>query len=122
MIHPLAGKEETLNYLNEVKSRVAVIFDGALILLADSYARTSAKVIIVVSAGESLPFVLKIAYSLKENSSKIDGRVFRKWSDFIRDGRNVEVSSVKKDTYETAIISHTGGTTGEPKGVYVVGL
>ena len=116
MIHPLAGKEETLNYLNEVKSRVAVIFDGALSLLADSYARTSAKVIIVVSAGESLLFVLKIAYSLKENSSKIDGRIFRKWSDFIRDGRNVEVSSVKKDIYETAIISHTGGTTGEPKG------
>ena len=29
MIHPLAGKEETLNYFNEVKSRIAVIFDGA---------------------------------------------------------------------------------------------
>ena len=28
MIHPLAGKEETLYYLNEVKSKIAVIFEN----------------------------------------------------------------------------------------------
>jgi long-chain acyl-CoA synthetase len=35
MIHPLAGKEETLNYFNEVQSKFAVIFDGAYDAITD---------------------------------------------------------------------------------------
>ena len=116
MIHPLAGKEETLNYLNEVKSRVAVIFDGAYAIIADDIEKTSVEQVIVASPSDSLPIALKIAYDLKVKKARLGGK-FISWKSFIKDGYGITASSVKKDCHEMAIISHTGGTTGEPKGV-----
>ena len=115
MIHPLAGKEETLNYLNEVKSRVAVIFDGAYATIADDIEKTSVEQVIVASPSDSLPIALKIAYNLKVRKPQL-GRRFVSWKNFIQGGRDTVVNLVKKDCYDMAIISHTGGTTGEPKG------
>ena len=117
MIHPLAGKEETVNYLNEVKSRIAVIFDGAFNAIADDISKTSVEKVIVASPADSLPLSLKILYNLKVKKPKLDGRVFVKWKQFIHDGKKTVVPEVKKDCHEMALISHTGGTTGEPKGV-----
>ena len=117
MIHPLAGSEETVNYIIEVQSRVVVIFDGAYEAIADSISKTSASLVIVASPADSLPFGLKLAYSLKVKSPKLDGKLFRTWKNFINEGKGVEVKTAIKDCKEMAIISHTGGTTGEPKGV-----
>ena len=116
MIHPLAGKEETLNYLNEVKSRVAVIFDGAYTTIADDIEKTSVEQVIVASPSDSLPLALKIAYNLKVKKPQLNGK-FIGWKDFIQAGQDIAANDVKKDYHEMAIISHTGGTTGEPKGV-----
>ncbi len=117
MIHPCAGKEETLNYLNEVKSRVAVIFDGAYDTIANDIDKTSVEKVIVVSPADSLPLFLKLAYNLKVHKIHVDGKKFKEWKDFLRDGKGKTVETVKKNNNEMAIISHTGGTTGEPKGV-----
>ena len=117
MIHPLAGTEETVNYINEVQSRVVVIFDGAYEAIAGSISRTSAGLVIVASPRDSLPIALKLAYSLKVKSPKLDGKLFQNWKSFINEGKGVEAKTVIKDCREMAIISHTGGTTGEPKGV-----
>lgn len=116
MIHLLAGKNEIIGYLNEVKSRVAVIFDKTMDILGDGIKETSVKQAIVVTAACSLPFGLKLAYSLKSKPPVCKG-VYRKWEDFIKAGENTELKSYKKDCHAMAIISHTGGTTGEPKGV-----
>ena len=115
MIHLLAGKNEIIGYLNEVKSRVAVIFDKTMDILGDGIKETSVKQAIVVTAACSLPFELKFVYSLKSKSPDCRG-VYRKWEDFIKAGENTELKSYKKDCHTMAIISHTGGTTGEPKG------
>jgi len=117
MIHPLAGKEETLNYLNEVKSRVAVIFDGAYDTIANDIDKTSVEKVVVASPADSLPFAIKIAYGLKVKKPQLDGKQFVDWKDFVRAGREITIRTAKKDCHEMAIISHTGGTTGEPKGV-----
>ena len=117
MIHPLAGKEETLNYFNEVQSRIAVIFDGAYGAIANDINKTSLEKVIVASVADSLPSALKIAYRLKEKQPALDEKVFASWKAFIQEGRGTIVTAVKKDCHEMAIISHTGGTTGEPKGV-----
>ena len=117
MIHPLAGTEETLNYINEVQSRIVVIFDGAYKAIADVIGKTSAEKVVVASPADSLPLALKIAYNLKSQKHKYDGRVFQEWKSFIRDGEGIVVKAAKKDCHEMAIISHTGGTTGAPKGV-----
>lgn len=118
MIHPLAGEKELLNYLNEVKSEVAVIFEGTYRIIADSIHTTNVKKAVVVSAGDSLPFGIKQLYLLKNKLPKFapDG-LFMNWKQFISLGKGITVTPVKKDSNTVAIISHTGGTTGEPKGV-----
>ena len=117
MIHPLPGKEEMLNYLNEVRSKVVIIFDGAYETLVNDIGRTSVEKVIVASPADSLLVTLKIAYKLKVKKPKVDGKVFRSWKTFIQEGKGTDARTVKKDCHEVAIISHTGGTTGKPKGV-----
>lgn len=117
MIHPLAGKEETLFYFNEVQSRIAVIFDGAYAAIADDIGKSSVEKVIVASPADSLPVALRVGYKLKAKASVLDGKVFQSWKAFIREGKGTPVKAVKKNCRELAIISHTGGTTGEPKGV-----
>ncbi len=117
MIHPLAGREETLNYFNEVQSKIAVIFDGGYDAIANDIEKTSVEKVIVASPADSLPMVLKIAYRLKAKKPFLDGKKFMSWKSFIQEGTGTPIKTVKKDCHEMAIISHTGGTTGEPKGV-----
>ena len=119
MIHPLAGKDETLFYLREVGSRIAVIFDGAYDAIANDIGSTSVEKVIVASPADSLPFALKIAYGLKVKKPRLDGTVFQSWKAFLRDGKGTAVKKVKRDCHKMAIISHTGGTTGEPKGCMI---
>ncbi|MCR5399364.1 MAG: acyl--CoA ligase [Lachnospiraceae bacterium] len=119
MIHPLAGTEETVNYFNEVQSRIAVIFDGAYDNIVNDIERTSVEKVVVASPADSLPLHFKIAYNLKVKSPRLDGNRFINWKEFIRDGFGTTVKVVKKDCHEMAIISHTGGTTGEPKGCMI---
>ena len=115
MIHLLAGKNEIVGYLNEVKSRVVIIFDKTMDILGDGIKKTSVEQAIVVTAACSLSFGLKLAYSLKSKSPVCKG-IYRKWEDFIKGGEHTELKPYKKDCHTMAIISHTGGTTGEPKG------
>ena len=119
MIHPLAGREETLNYFNEVKSKIAVIFDGAYDAIAEDIGNTSVEKVIVASPADSLPVALKVVYGLKVKKPNLDGKVFQNWKSFILDGKGTAIPDIKKDCYEMAIISHTGGTTGEPKGCMI---
>ena len=118
MIHPLAGEKEILHYLNEVQSEVAVLFEGTYNIIKDSIGQTKVKHAIVVSAGESMPFGVKQLYFLKTPRAKLPQLpVFRSWRDFLAAGANMAAPSVQKDPHAMALISHTGGTTGEPKGV-----
>ena len=118
MIHPLAGEKEILHYLNEVQSEVAVLFEGTYNIIKDSIGQTKVKHAIVVSAGESLPFGVKQLYFLKTPRARLPKpSVFHSWKDFLAAGANTVAPSVQKDPHAMALISHTGGTTGEPKGV-----
>lgn len=118
MIHPLAGEKEILHYLNEVQSEVVVLFEGTYSIIKDSISQTKVKQAVVVSAGESLPFGVKQLYFLKTPRVKLPQRsVFQSWRDFLAAGANTAAPSFQKDPHTMALISHTGGTTGEPKGV-----
>lgn len=118
MIHPLAGEQEILHYLNEVQSEVAVLFEGTYNIIKDSIGQTKVKHAIVVSAGESLPFGVKQLYFLKTPRAGLPkSSVFQSWKGFLAAGANTAAPSVQKNPHAMALISHTGGTTGEPKGV-----
>lgn len=118
MIHPLAGEKEILYYINEVRSRIVILFEGTYAIVKDSVHTTTAKKAVVVSAGDSLPFGIKQLYMLKNKLPKFgETDMFMNWKQFVRLGNGVEITPVKKDSAAVAVISHTGGTTGEPKGV-----
>lgn len=116
MIHPLAGKEEIIHYLNEVNSSVAFIFDKTHEIIKDSIIQTSVKQVIVVTAADSLPLGLKMLYTLKVGKLELGPDVFMPWKKFLDQGKGHSCEKYQKDCRSVAVISHTGGTTGEPKG------
>lgn len=118
MIHPLAGENEIVHYLNEVNGDVAVLFEGTYNIVKNSLHTTSLKKAVVVSAGDSLPLGIKQLYMLKNKLPKFssDGMLMN-WKQFVNLGHEATIIPVNKDSSNMAIISHTGGTTGEPKGV-----
>ena len=118
MIHPLAGENEIRDYLNEVSSSVCLMFTGTYDIVKNSLKDTTVKIAVVISAADSLPFGIKQIYKLKSKEPSLpSGVAIINWKTFINKGKNMVVHTVKKDSNETAIISHTGGTTGVPKGV-----
>ena len=118
MIHPLAGEAETILLLNEVESRIAVLFDKGYELAANGIKKTHVEHTIVISAGCSLPPIKKKLFSLKSKKAYLpNSDHFMYWEDFIKRGQGAPFLQCKKDIYSAAIMSHTGGTTGEPKGV-----
>ncbi len=117
MIHPLAGESEIVHYINEVQSEIVVIFEGAYEQICNSVEKTTAKKIIVVSPSNSLQLGLKILYNIKAKKIQLDDRHFLSWKEFIQAGNGTPIPNVRRNCHEMALISHTGGTTGEPKGV-----
>ena len=118
MIHPLASANEIKDYLNEVQSRVFLMFDGTYNIVTDVMKETSVEKAIVVNVSQSLPFPIKQLYKLEVKEPTLpQGTIYLNWKDFIKKRKGVAVPTTKKNPNEVAIISHTGGTTGDPKGV-----
>lgn len=116
MVHPLAGHPDLIFYLNEVGSELMVLFDATYRIMDGYFKATKVKRAVVVTAGESLPFGLKQLYSMKNKKLNLPGDFAVHWSNFIQAGANTDVPDIKKDPNTMAVISHTGGTTGSPKG------
>lgn len=118
MIHPLAGESEICLFLNEVKSAYFVLYTGTYELIKDSLGKTSVKKAVVVSPSESLSPVKKFLYSIKTKEPQTYcSSVFQSWCSFIQAGKGVQVDCVSHAPDDLTLISHTGGTTGSPKGV-----
>ena len=109
MIHPLAGEDEIVNYLNEVKSSVCVMFDGTYEIIKASIGKTSVKKAVVVSAADSLAFPLSFLYGLKNKRPVLPKEsVFMDWTAFIAGGQGREPKKIKRNLDSVAIISPTG--------------
>ena len=120
MIHPLAGEQELCNYLNEVESKVFLMFTGTYEIIKNVLKNTSVKTSVVVSPAQSLSPIYKCLYRIKTKETKIkNGSALLDWSAFLEKGRGVTAEKVEKNCHEMALISHTGGTTGEPKGCMI---
>ena len=118
MIHPLAGEQELVFYLNEVKSKFAFLFDATYKIVKPSLNKTSVTRAVIITAGESLPLGLKQLFFLKNKRMDLsDNSKTLWWQNFLKMGKGVKFTEYKRDPDGMALISHTGGTTGEPKGV-----
>ncbi len=118
MIHPLAGENEIIGYLNEVSSTVCFMFTGTYEIIKSSLSKTNVQTAVVISPADSLPLGVKLLYNLKTKKPELPkmGQIMN-WSQFLNSGKTAVVHPNKKNPDEVAIISHTGGTTGVPKGV-----
>lgn len=121
ILHPLSAQEEIKNHINRVKSKVLLCVDICAEKIANIIDETPLKSVIVASAGDSMPFVMKILYALKCMKNfkydKSDKRYFS-WNEFSKKSSNVSEYKPKgKENDEVAIILHSGGTTGTPKDI-----
>ena len=116
IIHPLPGKEELLGYLEEAQSRYFFMFDGTYAIIKDDLKNTSVEKAIVVSPAYSLAPIKRKLYQLAK-FPKLDKTMCIDWKAFLKNGVNSPATTGKTDSDAMAVISHTGGTTGEPKGV-----
>lgn len=121
MIHPLSGQTEIKNFINEVNSKLIITIDIACNKVLNVADDTKLEKIITVTPADSMGFIAKRMYKYTKNAVKIpsDSRLVS-WDKFIKTGETVKDISNKEIIYtenKLAVILHTGGTTGKPKGV-----
>lgn len=121
MIHPLSGQNEIKSFLNEVNSKIVITIDIACNKVINVAEDTELEKIINVTPANSMGLIAKKLYKYTKNAVKIsnDDRLIS-WDDFIKSGRKItslEDKEIKYEKDKLAVILHTGGTTGNPKGV-----
>ncbi len=121
MIHPLSGEKEIKDYLVSTNSVMLVMIDLCYEKVENIIKETNVYKTIVVSAKDSMPLLLGIGYDLTQGfkiKKPKKSETYLYWKDFMRKALSYEndyTDNSKKDT--PAVILHSGGTTGNPKGI-----
>lgn len=122
MVHPLSSEEEIKDFVNETKSKYAIVIDMCYEKINNLLDKTKLKKVIFVSVANSMPIYLHIGYNLtKRLNYKCDyyGKVYTSWNRFILGFlKNKKVLKKRLGKNTPAVILHSGGTSGKPK--YVV--
>ena len=133
LIHPLSGENEIKHFINKTNSKYIVSIDVACDKIENILENTKIKNIIVVSAADSMPRYLSVAYKTMNIYKQAMGILNKfigknkdkmiKWGDFIKLGKNYtkEIDDDFKGK-DIATILYSGGTSGEPKGVELTNL
>ena len=121
MIHPLSGEQEIKDYLTSTHSVMLIMIDICYEKVKNIIKETDVYKTIVTSASDSMNFLLAFGYQI------IQGYKVKKpkrsedylyWKDFIRKGLTYHGKTEPNTTKDTpAVILHSGGTTGSPKGI-----
>ena len=124
MIHPLSAGNEIKHYLNESKSRTLILVDFAYEKVKDHLEDTLVHKTIMVSPKDSMPKGLAAGYmltrGLKIKKPRLNDFDFMSWGSFLFKG--ITYGKINKCTMKSndlAVILHSGGTTGKPKGIMI---
>lgn len=118
LISVLAGEQELVHYLNEAKSKVFIALDLFNDKIIKALPQTSVKTVVNMSLAESMPLHIKAVYKLKAKVKKCND--FMSWKDFVALAEGQPPVKVFKFVPgRFSYLAHTGGTTGEPKGVMI---
>lgn len=125
MIHPLSAESEISFYLKETKSEYVVTIDIAFHKFLNLKNDASIKKCIVVSAGDSMPLMMKAGYHLtKGRKIKLKkDEIYLSWKEFIRQAKKCNCETYcEKKADAVAVILYSGGTSGYPKGIELTNL
>lgn len=114
MVDPRTSEEGIRDYITETASRIIVTLDVAYPKIKEAIKGTGIEKVIVVSPSDSLGRVLRTLYKVKNRTVRInEDHIY--WKGFVAGASGIEDVPYKED--RCCIIVHTGGTTGNPKGV-----
>lgn len=126
MIDPRTTAAGVRNYLNEVSSKHLLMLNLCHDVVRKAIEGTSVEKVVVLSPNDSLPLGLKQLKGINDYMEIQKGLMpsvtyddtFISWHDFMKLGRYVKKVPTYyfSDNYPACIV-HTGGTTGDPKGV-----
>ena len=126
MIDPRTTSVGVNKYLKEVNSKYLLMLNLCQGVVKESLEGTCVEKVVVMSPNDSLPLGLKQLKGMKDYLEIRKGiapkitfdDMFISWNDFMKQGRSVTNIPCPEylEDYPACIV-HTGGTTGDPKGV-----
>lgn len=115
-VNVLSSEKELVDYLHEGDSKFFVALDLFFDKCAKAARTAGVEKLIIVPLFESLDLVKRIGYKVKVHPAMKEDFLIS-WSGFLRQGRGASFLPAHYAENRCAVIGHTGGTTGCPKGV-----
>jgi len=121
MIHLLSGEKEIKEYLNSTGSVMLVMIDLCYEKIKNIIKETGVYKTVVVSVKDSMPFLMGMGYSFTQGL-KIErpkhSSEYIYYKEFLLSGYNYNGNcDFEHSKDDIAVILHSGGTTGSPKGI-----
>ena len=121
MIHPLSSEGEMEGFLNKVSAKVLLMMDQFYPTIRRIISNTLVETVIIASIKDALPLIKKLPYSLtigrKIPKISKDEKGILLWNDLLKMGDGISLPTLDENVERTALILHSGGTTGKIKGV-----
>jgi len=113
LLDPRSNSESYKYFLNESKAKLSITIDTALSKFLEIKRYTKVNTLVSISPAQSLSFLKNYMYNRLNKIEKGDAI---SWKQFLNN-KIVDNDINAVDNINTAVIVHTGGTTGIPKGV-----
>ena len=118
LVYMTLSEDEIAETVVNTASKSVMVLDKAVDKIEAIREKIDVNAVIVLSPSDSMPFIMKNGYRLKNKKKALPKDKYLSYRDFVSLGEKSEKTTdtpYKKDT--PAIIVYTSGTTGKPKGV-----